>query len=537
MKIAYRYQLRSDETVSSFVARALRLSVSPSHRSALSEVLGAAKVRLHPYLTAHLGIISRQLGVPTDELLVRHTLYPLFRWYGFDTSFRLKAAMLSDHGERAVIVAGLPQSKLHFYEGLKFCPVCVREDREQTGYGYYKVDQQVPGVEACFRHGCRLVGVDSGEYGYDRYIPMVPSDVEPALATASQVRLAEFGHEVLELARRFPRSVDYQEPYRRALNERGLLTQKAHLRMRLLKEHLKKEYDIYSFGSALGIPEPLSTFKFVGPLLRHKTHYRCHPAKHLLLASWLFNGDAGHYLTYQASTTAFETKLMSAYPEQKAQVLNLLMGGSSMNEIERMVGRSRSFIRHIAEIHGIPHRTNALAYSEDIRNNVVKLAELGRHRRLIAIQLGVGLGYVEQVIGNTPGLAERRRSLRKQRRIAAAVEELRTIRDLHPNWRRKEVKEQCAQAYFAVYNHDKSLLETLLPPKTKLAGPRKDWAQEDLRLSQAIRGLNVNAAYSISEIDHLIGGRGFLRKSLEKLPTTRAALRELGVVLRPEKCP
>ena len=40
---------------------------------------------------------------------------------------------------------------------MKICPVCAVEDRERFGRAYVHVPHQVPGVDACYKHGCSLV--------------------------------------------------------------------------------------------------------------------------------------------------------------------------------------------------------------------------------------------------------------------------------------------------------------------------------------------------------------------------------------------
>lgn len=51
-------------------------------------------------------------------------------------------------------------------------------------------------------------------------------------------------------------------------------------------------------------------------------------------------------------------------------------------------------------------------FSLKIKNRVVFLAALGRHRKLISRHLKVGIGYVEQVIAYTPGLVDWRKKLK-----------------------------------------------------------------------------------------------------------------------------
>ena len=67
----------------------------------------------------------------------------------------------------------------------KICPVCAREDRERCGRAYIHVPHQVPGVEACYRHGCRLVPDDA-------YFP----GQEPEKADETEVKIAQFYYDL-----------------------------------------------------------------------------------------------------------------------------------------------------------------------------------------------------------------------------------------------------------------------------------------------------------------------------------------------------
>jgi hypothetical protein len=92
---------------------------------------------------------------------------------------------------------------------------------------------------------------------------------------------------------------------------------------------------------------------------------------------------------------------------------------------------------------------------------------LGRHRKTISKQLKVGLGYVEQVISNTKGLVAWRKKLMEYKKIQLALVELKKARNEHPEWRRKELKSNCNQAFFYLYHHSRKLLEKTLPKKTR----------------------------------------------------------------------
>ena len=67
----------------------------------------------------------------------------------------------------------------------KICPACAEEDRKRCGRAYVHVPHQVPGVEACYRHGCRLVPDDA-------YFP----GQEPEKADETEVKIARFCYDL-----------------------------------------------------------------------------------------------------------------------------------------------------------------------------------------------------------------------------------------------------------------------------------------------------------------------------------------------------
>lgn len=297
MRIPVRHQIRKDETVLSWVARLHRTGTLFNERQARELLLGCRKVRIHSYLPSHIGHLAKSTGQSVDALLNQHTLYPLFWWFGLETDGRLREAMIGNKGDRAIILAGIPHAKLNFFEGVKYCPVCVSQNHSSLGFSYFKIHHQIPGIEACSEHGCELVGLESGDYGYDRHLPLPSRDSDVVAASSIQVRFAGFAQKVLQLSELAEHPLDYQSVYTHALSERELVTPYHHIRLRCVLEDMDKYFNPFIFGSLLGIPSALQRFAFVGPLLRNKTHFPCHPIKHLLFSYWLFDGDASFLLT------------------------------------------------------------------------------------------------------------------------------------------------------------------------------------------------------------------------------------------------
>jgi hypothetical protein len=179
-------------------------------------------------------------------------------------------------------------------------------------------------------------------------------------------------------------------------------------------------------------------------------------------------------------------------------------------------------------LNNIAHQTNAQATSASTRHAVIIQAQLGRHRKVIAHNLKLGIGFVEQVISNTKGLVSWRKKLAVLTKIKAAYLELRGAKLKHADWFRKDFKAQHNQAFFYLYHHARKLLEAILPKKLFPQRATLDWNIEDERLYKSIRQLGGISHLSISAIGVKVKDRSHLRRNINKLPNTKALLIKLG---------
>jgi len=472
MFVPIRHQIQEGETILSWLARWKTIGGFYDEKEMLLRLIGKQRVRFHPYLPHSIGLLADSIKIPAESLLLNHTLFPLFRFFNWDNSQELANAMVQEGCGSPTSIATISATKVAFYNGHKFCPECVREDRKQLGFGYFRIKHQIPGVVACDVHHCLLNAIQGGDLGYDRKFFNPPKISNFELASTTQIEFALYASKVFSLSKRFYFKIDYQNIYLNHLFDKGFVTQNGSLRIKNLFNALTTQINEKEFCGELGIPKYFFDFKFIGPLLRRKTHFPCHPTKHLLFSFWLFKGDENVFIVPYPEKEKIPT-IDNSVEEKvvEVQTVKLLKRGLSMEQISGLVNKSRCYIRRVAELHNIEHASNANAYKLKIRKRVLLLATLGRHRSIIAVQLKVGIGYVEQVISNTKGLVAWRKKLMEYKKIQLALVELKKARNEHPEWRRKELKSHCNQAFFYLYHHDRGLLEKCLPCKTKPIPP------------------------------------------------------------------
>lgn len=179
---------------------------------------------------------------------------------------------------------------------------------------------------------------------------------------------------------------------------------------------------------------------FLGPLLREKTSFPAHPLKHLLFSFWLFDGNADLFIQTISAKTEPPLSNVEKPSNLEDEIICMLNEGKSMNFIEVLTGKSRCAIKRIAELNGLEHATNEMHYSNAIKRAVQRKALMGIHRNEIAQELSVGIGYVEQVICNTPHLSEWRKKLRHQVKVSNAEHIIKKLVKINPNLTRSQIR-------------------------------------------------------------------------------------------------
>ncbi|UDM62911.1 TniQ family protein [Pseudoalteromonas piscicida] len=419
-------------------------------------------------------------------------------------------------------------SRFSTFYGLKYCPQCVVEDLDKYGFTYWHVNHQIPGTEACYRHSCLLHATAMGEGQRDRALFLPSFEVKhSSSADQYQIKFASFSAELMTTLQ--TKNANFLEAYRQLLDQQGLISNNGkNLRISEILKLASNYWKGLKF-SEIGVPTVLNNFAFIGPILRNMTNSPAHPLKHILLAAFLTNNDVSLLFKRKRIISNVNTK---AEDDSKIdQVLTLLKNGKSLNEIEKLTGRSRCYVRRIAELNRIPHKSNSLKYSDDIRRTVLIKAMYGISCDEIANQLQVGIGYVEQVICNEPNMSKWRKHLRVQKRILAASQRLEAICKKSPSLNRTQIRKLAEADYFILYNHDKSLIENILPKPLKPKRYYKDWEKEDSRLFNAISKIEDIELLSLSAIGRLVNDHSYILRSIDKLPKTRQLLVNSGKII------
>lgn len=109
------------------------------------EFLNAFTYDAYNHITKHLSI---------NDVVLKHTMFPYYgRFLPYDRRIKAFQSLTSMSKEYQNLLY-IPKNSNRY---LRYCPVCVNEDREMYGETYWHRAHQLPGVNICTNHKCMLI--------------------------------------------------------------------------------------------------------------------------------------------------------------------------------------------------------------------------------------------------------------------------------------------------------------------------------------------------------------------------------------------
>ena len=157
--ISYLPELYPDELVYSWFCRLYIHGGYLTHKATLTDLF--EKRSCNPskefigYLNADAkSVISKAISINT--LVAEHTMFPQYaRFFPSDeklAALRLLGEGSTDPHHLLTILVRNPSS-----EWMRYCPLCVKEDREKYGETYWHRSHQIRNVNLCPKHKCYLI--------------------------------------------------------------------------------------------------------------------------------------------------------------------------------------------------------------------------------------------------------------------------------------------------------------------------------------------------------------------------------------------
>jgi transposase len=454
--VMLKLRLSQQECLYSAITRHWQMMGAPNVYR-YKELLGLSRRhRMHPFLTSHLTIIGQSFGMNPDGLLQNHTLYPVFRAVTPDAE-RLKQAMLGDGQPSPVILSRLPHVGRGTPYSIKYCPLCAKDEREQTGFAVWHLSHQIPGVTVCDKHHVILNEMPMGDFGADRHFMALPpvKDMQVKAAPKCDVVLAESATYLMtQCCNQFRSCDELNKCVHQNLASLGFITTGGYVRQDGLKLAISK---VFSIQDKTEFSHKQSAF-CKACIIARKEHECCtHPLAYAVL---LYTTAVLADSNVSQSTEVLAPKT-SVFPIKS--LLSDARNGLSINRLCKKYSRSKCFVTRQLELHGIPHGTNSMATDKKLREKILSLARQGVSRQKIAEETGAGIGVIDKLICNTPGLAASRKEQRYQSKLESCIEKIKQACRENPTLTRTQLRKLVETEYAILYKADRELLFSLLP--------------------------------------------------------------------------
>lgn len=156
--IAFLPEIYPDELVYSWFCRYYVHSGCMTHKMALDDILYKRCNNPSKEFLGHLQpdmLSAIEKMYPLDDIILKHTMFPQYaRFIPLEQKKQALYHMAYDFCDAHFLFAILPRNDTDRY--LKYCPLCVKEDRQKYGEAYWHRVHQIRNMQICHKHGCYL---------------------------------------------------------------------------------------------------------------------------------------------------------------------------------------------------------------------------------------------------------------------------------------------------------------------------------------------------------------------------------------------
>lgn len=464
------------ETIYSWLTRWALYSGMPTHKVALSHILGKQSgCQLMSQFPSYIPQLSLSSNIQESSLVYEHTVIPYFRLFSDPQRYNLAVqALAKGECKNLFRKLSITANRIPDSTDLKYCPMCTYHDYKTLGITFWHIEHQLPGVTACRTHDTKLM---SYEKGRNKLIlpPTFKTQPDLTLATDTAIRLSKLSYELLNDSLPNISINVLQNGYKQRFIELGFATSESSIKQRKLREQLEGYWhDTIDEPSISSIFALGGTHKYPACILQGYATQR-HPLKHLLLIGCLFESvneciDYCHQTNDMFLIPPNQTNPNLSTLDQTAQrdshnsVLTFLQEGKSLRATAKIVGVNISVIKTIAIRNQIDIHRRAKTIFAQQRRSIWRKLTIGTSAKEIAIAHQCSEGAVQKELTCYPELIELRQRIRfYKKRTEHRGKVLSLLANLNAPTR-SVIQNRVRSSYTWLYKNDKAWLKKTLPP-------------------------------------------------------------------------
>ena len=156
--IAYLPTPYEDELFYSVLCRTYTHSGYLSYKEALRDMLYSKSnnpsIEFLGHFNSAFNVLIRQ-AYSIDHLILNHTMYPQYgRFIPLENKKSAMHHLAIDYCDPHHLFCILPRNQNDLY--IKYCPLCLQEDRDRYGETYWHRSHQIRSMSICPKHYCNL---------------------------------------------------------------------------------------------------------------------------------------------------------------------------------------------------------------------------------------------------------------------------------------------------------------------------------------------------------------------------------------------
>lgn len=434
------------------------------------------------------------------------TLLRFYQPFVAELSQEICTAMRGDSVAHLKLRLGILTSRFRANHPLKACLACMAVDRDTTGWAYWHLDHQYPGVWVCPRHPDQVLRVSAARAdGAGRFRWHLPREAELVLPLREAFEARE-----LEALRRLSQcvvaSVAQADPgalcferlrlcLREQLHHRGWLLPSGRLRLQSASSSLVDYCSVLRTVPELrGLPQTPEVAKAQLSRLVHPLRTGTHPVRYLVLVSWLFEEPRLFWQALESGAPPSHAKgeksakgRDTAIATSRDRAVELVKGGLSARAVARQLGVDTKTVLSWATQAGLCVKRRPKVLAPPVVKRLEKLLVNGAEVGQVALACGVSVSTVNTYLYARPEVLRLRKDVQLARARASARAEWEAALERVAGAGPAAARRRASAAYAWLRRHDLAWLRESMEmapraPRTS-ASTAEFWARWDDEVS------------------------------------------------------
>lgn len=378
------------------------------------------------------------------------------------------------HLKMMIGIAGAGLGGSHW---LKFCPQCVKSDRERLGIATWQCAHQYPSSIVCRLHQLPL------SIAYHPHTPVhlrewitptkgATQHISYRVSDAAFVDIERLAHMAISFTSLGPGTLQPKliaAKVHRRLQDFGLATAGGNVRRRLLASLVRKPFE--AVASTLDSPAPCPIrvdFDSILNAIADPSNSSRHPLKQLLTISLLFqtwddfeNAPAPAVVSRSHGAWTVPIQANSPAPrrtEQRRVLVESVRNGKSISGSAKTVGVAANTGVRWARIAGLPYTARPSKLRPGLVAKMERMLRNGKDTSLVAQRLKLSRTTVQRFLSCTPETREAWRQTRASRRRVHARKRLLGLALERPEITITQLRQIAGADYAWLHRNDRSWL-------------------------------------------------------------------------------